>query len=133
MAQATGTNGGVQLASTTPQMQGMSEEMRRCIQDCLECANICEQTIAYCLTKGGKHASPEHIRVMRDCAESCMMAASMMARDSNFQSEHCALCADICRACEESCEKFGGDAQMKACADACRQCGDSCRRMGKVA
>jgi len=48
-------------------------------------------------------------------------------------TRHCALCAEICKACEESCEEFAGDATMKACEDACRRCFESCRRMGQDA
>lgn len=128
MAQPTATTG-VTMASSTPAMQKMSEEIRRCIQDCVECANICEQTLAYCLEMGGRHAEPEHIRLLRDCVESCAMSASMMGRGSRFAGAHCALCADVCRACAESCGRFGPDEQMEACAEACRKCEESCRRM----
>ena len=48
-------------------------------------------------------------------------------------TRHCALCAEIRKACEESCEEFAGDATMKACEDACRRCFESCRRMGQDA
>ncbi|HLV21625.1 MAG TPA: four-helix bundle copper-binding protein [Polyangiaceae bacterium] len=125
----TSTNGGVQLASSTPAMQGMTEQMRRCIQDCLECANICEQTIQFCLQLGGKHAAPDHIRLLRDCAETCLMSAAMMSRGSHFHRQHCALCAEICKACADSCARLGREPQLQTCADACRKCEQSCRQM----
>lgn len=123
------TNGSVPLASSTPVVQNLPEEVRRCIQDCLECANICEQTIAFCLQQGGPHAEPDHIRLLRDCAEMCLMAASMMSRGSAFHRQHCALCADVCKACADSCARVGQEPQMKACTDACRKCEQSCRQM----
>jgi hypothetical protein len=43
------------------------------------------------------------------------------------------MCADVCKACEESCEQFPDDAQLKACADACRSCAEACRAMGAMA
>lgn len=129
VATTTSTNGGVPLASSTPVLQAMTEEMRDCIQDCLECANICEQTIAFCLQQGGPHAAPEHIRLLRDCADICLMAAAMMSRGSAFQRQHCALCAEVCKACAASCDRVGREPQMQTCADACRQCEQSCRRM----
>jgi hypothetical protein len=70
------------------------------------------------------------MKALVDCAESCRMSAAMMSRESNFHARHCALCADICKACEEACEEFPDDAQMKACADACRSCFEACRAMG---
>jgi hypothetical protein len=129
MTQATTFNGGVQLASSTPIMKKESEAMRRCIQDCLELANICDQMLLFCIEQGGKHADPQHINLLRDCAESCIMSASMMARHSRFHGEHCELCAEICGACAQSCEKLGDAPEMKGCAEACRRCEQSCRQM----
>jgi hypothetical protein len=114
----------------TPHFGHMAEQMQRCIDECLSCFSVCEQTLAHCLKKGGKHAAPDLVKLLVDCAESCRMSAGMMSRESAFHARHCMLCADICKACEEACEEFGNDAQMKACADACRSCAESCRTMG---
>jgi hypothetical protein len=119
----------VTMASNTPVMQGLSQDMRQCIQDCLECANICDQTMAYCLERGGRHVSAEHIKLLRDCEESCTFSASMMGRKSRFAAQHCQLCAIICGECAQSCEAMGDDLQMNACAEACRHCEQACRRM----
>lgn len=130
MAQAIGIEV-VPLASTTPAMEDTSPEMRQCIQNCLECANICDQTLAYCLGQGSEHANAEHIGALRDCEEACTMSASMLARNSPFARRHCALCADVCDTCAESCERLspGQHPQMEACARACRTCAASCRQM----
>ena len=111
----------------------ISAEMQECIQNCIDCARSCKETLAHCLSKGGKHAAEAHIRLLIDCAEACDMSASMMLRGSEFHAQHCALCADICKACEESCEEFPDDATMKRCEDACRRCFESCRRMAQAA
>jgi hypothetical protein len=111
----------------------VNPEMESCIRECLDCARICRQTMAHCLTKGGKHAEASHILTLQDCAESCEMSAAMMLRGSPFHAQHCAMCGEVCKACEESCEAFAGDAAMKACEDACRRCAESCRRMGAAA
>lgn len=132
MATTTGTTeGALRLGGQLSPMYGqLPDEMQRCIENCLACATVCEQTIAHCLAKGGKHAAPEHVRLLIDCAELCRTSATLMTRGSDFHRQHCALCADVCHACEESCEEFPDDPQMKACADACRTCAGSCRRMG---
>lgn len=114
----------------TPHFGHMGEQMQRCIQECLSCFSVCSQTLSHCLRKGGKHAAPELAKVLVDCAESCQLSAAMMSRESAFHARHCMLCADICKACEEACEEFPDDAQMKACADACRACSAACRAMG---
>ena len=119
-------------AQLSPHFAQLDEKMQACIKDCLACATVCEQTITHCLRKGGKHAAPDHIQLLTDCAAMCQTSAMMMARNSSFHARHCALCADVCKACEESCEQFGADAQMKACADACRTCHEACREMGAM-
>jgi hypothetical protein len=116
----------------TPHFGHMAEQMQRCIQECLSCFSTCEQTLAHCLKKGGKHAATDLVKVLMDCAESCRISASMMSRESAFHARHCAFCADVCKACEEACEAFGDEAQMKACADACRSCSESCRSMSTM-
>ena len=121
------------MFQATPHFGHMAEQMQRCIQECLSCYSVCEQTLAHCLKKGGKHAAPELMKSLVDCAESCRMSAAMMSRESAFHARHCMLCADICKACEEACEEFPDDAQMKACADACRSCSEACRAMGSSA
>jgi hypothetical protein len=118
------------LFQSSPHFGHMGERMQRCIQECLSCFSICEQTLAHGLKKGGKHADPQLMKALVDCAESCRMSAGMMSRESTFHARHCALCADICKACEEACEELPDDAQMKACADACRSCFEACRSMG---
>ena len=124
------TDGGLHLGGQlSPMFKQLPQDVQRCIEDCLACATVCEQTIAHCLQQGGKHAAPDHIKLMIDCADMCRMSATLMTRGSDFHAKHCALCAEVCHACEESCEEFPDDAQMKACADACRTCAGSCRRM----
>ncbi|HSF47902.1 MAG TPA: four-helix bundle copper-binding protein [Burkholderiales bacterium] len=70
----------------------------------------------------------ECIRLDRDCADICALAAQFMARDSSFARVVCALCADICEACGNECAKH----QVAHCqeyADACRRCAEECRTM----
>ena len=63
-----------------------------------------------------------------DCAQICRLAASYMARGSEFAGAICQMCADVCEACGDECAKH----QMghcQECAQACRRCADECRRM----
>jgi hypothetical protein len=130
MARESTVAGKVLLASATPVMQGLAQEMRQCIQDCLECANICDQTLAYCLELGGAHARAEHVNLLRDCEETCTIAASMMGRKSRFSGQQRELCAIVCGACADTCDAIGpDDAQMIACAEACRRCQESCQAL----
>jgi len=107
----------------------ISAEMRRCIEDCSDCHNICVETAAHCLELGGKHAEAAHVRILLDCAEICLTSANYMLRGSELYVRTCAVCAEVCDRCADSCEKFRDDALMKQCAEICRRCAESCRNM----
>jgi hypothetical protein len=107
----------------------LSPEMVQCIDECLHCATTCNATVAHCLEKGGKHADPQHIALMLDCATICEAAAASMSRSSAVHGTFCRACADICRQCETDCRSFGDDPMMEECADVCRQCAASCEAM----
>ena len=112
----------------------LSEEMRSCIDECLDCYASCVETKSHCTTMGGKHAEPKHLNALADCAVLCEASANFMLRSSPQHAEMCGLCADACDHCAESCERIGGDdATMKKCADQCRRCAESCRSMAAMA
>lgn len=113
--------------------ESMQASMQECIQNCLNCHSICIATVTHCLNLGGTHASPQHIRLLLDCAEICQTSANFMLRGSDFHMLTCAACAEICRQCADSCAQMGDDATMLACADACRRCADSCQQMAQMA
>lgn len=111
-------------------MPHVSQDMRQCIEECFDCSSICIETISHCLQKGGKHAAPEHISVLQDCADICLTSARSMLRGSELHPSICAVCAEVCEKCAKSCESIGADDFMKRCADVCRRCAESCRQMG---
>lgn len=108
-----------------------SAEMDRCIQACQSCHEICLESIAHCLSLGGKHAAPEHIRMLMDCASICITDAEFMMRRSPLHHEICGACATVCDACAKSCEALADESQMQLCADQCRRCAELCREMAK--
>lgn len=108
----------------------MMDEMTQCIQLCQDCHALCIQMIAHCLKLGGRHAAPDHIRLLMDCAQICTTTADYMARGSSFHDRTCSLCSEICRLCAERCEQLqGNDPLIKQCVELCRHCADSCERM----
>lgn len=96
-----------------------------------ECHDTCLRTLTYCLEQGGQHAESDHIRAMQDCIDVCRLSTDAMLRGSRFHADIMALCAKVCKACEEDCKQFEGDQTMDDCARACRACADACRRMAK--
>jgi hypothetical protein len=110
----------------------MDPKMQACIQACTECHAECAQMVTHCLTLGGKHAEPEHIRLLLDCAEICQTSANFMLRGSDLHGETCAVCAIVCQMCADSCATFADDPDMQRCAQVCRRCANSCREMAEM-
>lgn len=122
-----------QNLSTKPWMAHMPSSMQTCIQNCLDCYQVCSHLVEHCLQKGGTHADSKHIKLLEDCSRICNLSADFMIRHSELHASTCRACADVCIACAESCEKMkGSDEMMKACAEACRKCAASCEQMSKI-
>jgi len=112
----------------------MDEEMQKCIQLCEDCHAICTQTIAHCLNLGGRHAAPESIRALLDCAQMCTTTVDYMLRKSAFHDRICRVCSELCTQCANDCEQVAGkDPMITQCIDMCRTCAESCKRMASKA
>jgi hypothetical protein len=120
------------MAMQEPGMQ-VSAQLAQCIKDCQQCHQVCLETINYCLQQGGRHAEANHIRLLRDCAEVCQVAADLMIGRSEFSALTCGTCATACDRCAADCDSFGNDKQMQNCAQVCRRCSQSCRQMAQSA
>jgi hypothetical protein len=108
-------------------MHAFSRDVTECIDACLDCHKICLGTaMMHCLEMGGEHTAPPHFRMMIDCAAICATAADFMLHKSQFHRETCRLCAIVCEACGEDCERIGG---MEDCAAACWACAKHCQKM----
>lgn len=108
----------------------ISDEVRECIQDCLDCFKTCNETMIRCLSMGGKHVETEHLNLIMDCARICNTNADFMLRNSTYYPQTCGLTADICDECADTCDRFDDDF-MKECASVCRRCAESCREMAR--
>jgi hypothetical protein len=74
----------------------------------------------------------ECIRLDKDCAEICWLAAAYMSRGSQFLRDICRICAEICEACGAECRKHQAE-HCQRCAEACEQCAQECRSMAGAA
>jgi hypothetical protein len=108
-------------------MHATSHETDGCIDACLACHKPClGMAMTHCLEAGGEHISPQHFRLMVDCAAICATAADLMSHKSQFHKQMCGLCAEVCDTCADDCERLDG---MEACVEACRTCAARCREM----
>jgi len=99
-----------------------------CIQACSNCAWACESCAASCLREDNVQEMARCIRLDRDCADFCKMAATLMARECDYAKALCKQCAEVCRACAEECARHESD-HCQRCAQACRSCAEECERM----
>lgn len=79
--------------------------MQQTIEACITCMEACNHCFTKCLEESAHHDLSGCIRLDRECADICALAAKAMQTDSPFLKEICALCADICEACGTECEK----------------------------
>jgi hypothetical protein len=105
-------------------------QMDICIQNCLDCFKVCEQTLAGCFGKGNQ-VEASHLVLLKSCAEICHTSAKFMMMQSKFHMRTCEVCAEVCQACAESCEAIINDESMKKCAEVCRKCAESCSEMSQ--
>jgi hypothetical protein len=108
-------------------------EIQQCIDECLNCCEVCVRTMEHSFELHGKHVEGNQIRTLSDCAAICQTNAGFMLRGSPLHTRTCAVCAEVCRECERECRRMGDDQMMQQCADASRRCAESCERMANVA
>lgn len=99
-----------------------------CIKACLDCVAACNHCAASCLDEKKVEALSVCIRLYLECASICKSAAELMSFGSNYANAAGQLCADICLACAEECEKHNMD-HCRQCAVTCRLCADECAGM----
>jgi hypothetical protein len=109
--------------------RGAAQTRQQAISNTQDCGAICIQTIQHCLEVGGAHAEASHLRLMQDCADLCAASTKILLRGGQHHAEVATACANLCDLCAASCEKYIGDAQLKACANQCRLCAQACRQM----
>ena len=108
-------------------MHQIDPDMKACMDACHECHVTClHMAMNHCLEAGGRHAEPQHMKIMADCAQICAVAIDFMARKSEHHRHICRECAEICRACASCCEGLDG---MEDCVAACRKCAEACDKM----
>lgn len=108
------------------------QNSQSCIEACVTCAQECEHCADACLGEKNVAEMARCIRLDRDCAQACWMAAGFMSRGSESIGAACELCAEICATCADECMKHQHD-HCKRCAEVCRRCADECQRMAGAA
>lgn len=100
------------------------------------CVKACNATAAHCfqaLTSGSGEDAKNHATlyaIATDCQEFCVLAGTLMARNSALVRPAHVACAEACAQCAAACEKHAEmGAVVKECAAACRACETACREL----
>ena len=100
-----------------------SGSMTGCMSECRSCQTSCEKVLAK-----EKDKNSDRAKLLGDCISMCKTSREFMSRGSANHGKVCALCADICKKCAESCDT-SKDKSTKDCAEECRKCASSCEKM----
>lgn len=106
----------------------MQHAYQDCIEACLKCIQACRQCAASCLREADVTAMAACIRLDLEAAVVCEASIELMTLGSNFANRVCQLCADVCLACAEECEKHDMG-HCRECAAACSYCAEQCMSM----
>jgi hypothetical protein len=77
------------------------DDMRQCIRNSLDCADVCEAVTKIALRRTGDNA-----QLVRTMLEACIRACEACADECERHDHgHCRLCAQMCRECAEDCRR----------------------------
>ena len=106
--------------------------LARTVEALEDCANTCNQCADACLSEERLEPLAKCIRLNLDCAAICSAVSSILSRQTEYDAnvtrpaleaciaachscgdecashaehmEHCRVCADVCRTCEQACQ-----------------------------
>lgn len=78
------------------------QELARCIELDLDCADTCDATMKLVARIGNQDALMLAAQV-RACRQACAMCAEECERHASYH-EHCRICGETCRSCARACD-----------------------------
>ncbi len=112
-----------------------SGELARTIDTLIECATVCTQCADACLGEDGLSPELARcIRLDLDCADVCTATARVLARQTEYVAElsraMLEACVVACRTCAAECEGHGDHMDhCRVCAETCRRCEEACTQL----
>lgn len=104
-----------------------NEALSRCIEVCDDCAQTCMSCADACLGEETVKDLRQCIRLNLDCAEICAITGSVATRRTGSDAETIRqmrdACATICRFCGDECDRHASQHEhCRVCAESCRRC-----------
>lgn len=108
--------------------------LAECIAACLECSQACTACADACLNEPSPGDMVRCITTCQDCADVCAATASVLsrlgARDLATVRSLLEACRIACGACASECElHVGMHEHCSVCAEACRRCEQACAEL----
>ena len=122
-----------EMISTHPDVQGSTaDRLLQCIEECYSCAQTCTACADACLAESMVDQLRQCIRLNLDCADVCMTTSRVVSRQTEYDAgvtrPLLEACIAVCRSCGDEC---GGHAEMmehcRICAEQCRRCEQACQ------
>ncbi|MEU0670648.1 four-helix bundle copper-binding protein [Streptomyces lavendulocolor] len=109
------------------------EALAKCIEECMACAQSCTACADACLSEDKVGELTKCIRTNWDCADICTTTAAALSRhtgyDANITRAILQACATVCKACGDECAGHSGMEHCQICADRCRRCEQACNEL----
>lgn len=105
-----------------------------CIEACIDCASSCVSCADACLAEPNVAELTACIRLNQDCANICDATARVLERqnapDREVIQAIVQACATACRKCAAECGKHAQHMEhCSICADVCRSCQQACEQL----
>ena len=110
-------------------MDRFSGQLREGMKALWNCHGVCLMTAMTHSLESDLHNRAQHFRLLLDCAGACAFAADMLAHKTQFHTQVCTLCADMCDTCAQDCEQLGN---LNDCVVACRDAAARSRDLAKL-
>jgi len=118
------------VAEEELESQGISPEVRSCVEATSACYTACTETLTYSLDVGADLSEPQHLRLLIDCCEVCQTAQNILLRASELSMMLAAVCVEACEKVADHCRQLdASDEQLAACAEVCDHTADCCRQL----
>ena len=107
------------------------DKLAACIAACFECAQTCTACADACLAEDMVAELTSCIRKNLDCADVCAATGSVLSRQTGNNAEVTRAlleaCRTACRVCGDECAGHEGEHEhCRVCAEACRRCEQAC-------
>jgi len=102
--------------------------IKECIAACGSCAAAAERCAVNCLQEEATKELARLISLGRTCADVCLLTGRLLAQESEFVQEYCALCAEVCHTLRDECLKQPALSCGQRCAKSALRCDRACQK-----